>query len=368
MKTKNTLYLVALTVLCTCFLFALNVSGAFAKYGSYNAAEAYLPWSDANTLYQTTNVTTATQGSPHGGYTQTTYKCVVCHSTHRAWSAQTVAGVGDDNKLLMGGTSSVCVECHAAWGTNPSSSLVEVGQVTSGPHIGNGGSTCVSKFACHGSVHGGKNSTYAVVNAYNLQNPASGADIDVALDTAIAAGNTAPEIGKTYSGQAMKAYATGYLCYPCHGNSSFSIAKKGFANAGITVGSTTAPLTGHPSTGASSSKWIPTCEGCHDMIGVATNSTAFPHANRGINVYQGRFNQYTQAPVTSGTVYDTDNTDATRYGLWMTSGEYSGNATATPIVDASGSRGGLGKGMSLRDGSCIKCHAPAVLSSTTTTP
>ena len=97
------------------------------------------------------------------------------------------------------------------------------------------------------------------------------------------------------------------------------------------------------------------------MIGVATNTTAFPHANRGIAVYEGRFTQYTQAPDTSGTVIPTTNTDSTRYGLWMTSANYHDNLNAMPIVDKGQSGSTLGAGMSLRDGSCIKCHNPAQL-------
>lgn len=213
---------------------------------------------------------------------------------------------------------------------------------------------------CHGSVHGTENvSKYAVVNKYNLNN--SRADLDTQIDIAIATGNVNAQINTTNTGQAMKAYATGYVCFPCHGNSSFSIATVGYANSGVVVGTDTSPRTGHPSTGMSTAAWVPTCEGCHDMIGVATNTTAFPHANRGINVYEGRFNQYTQTPLTNGTVIPTDNTNATRYGLWMTSASYGQSANAKPIVDMSQSGGSLGSGMSLRDGSCIKCHNPAQL-------
>ena len=241
----------------------------------------------------------------------------------------------------------------------PTAALVEAGQVTSGPHIGAGASTC-TRMECHGSVHGtDAPSKYAVVNRYNLNN--SQIDLDTQLDNAIATGNVNPQITTTNSGQAMKAFATGYVCFPCHGNSSFSIAVVGYANAGIVVGTDTSPRTGHPSTGQSTQTWVPTCEACHDMIGVATNTTAFPHANRGIAVYEGRFNQYTQAPDTSGTVIPTTNTDSTRYGLWMTSANYHDNLNAMPIVDKGQSGSTLGAGMSLRDGSCIKCHNPAQL-------
>lgn len=343
-----------------CMMSLVWVATATAKYGSYNSAEAYLGWDDANTLFETANSVTTSETSPHGGYTQSSFKCVVCHSTHRAYSNLSTAGVGANNSLLPGGTSGgACAQCHTTWGSSPSDALVEAGQTSGGPHIGAGAATC-TRMGCHGSVHGtGTPSKYAVVNAYNLNN--SRADLDTQLDNAIASGNVNAEINTTNTGQAMKAYATGYVCFPCHGNSSLSIAAKGYANSGVVVGTDTSPRTGHPSTGMSTQAWVPTCEGCHDMIGVATNTTAFPHANRGIDVYEGRFNQYTQAPLTNGTVIKTDNTDSTRYGLWMTSASYGQGANAMPIVDKAQSGGTLGAGMSLRDGSCIKCHNPSQL-------
>lgn len=347
-------------VVLACLMSLFFVSTAGAKYGSYDSSEAYLEWDNANTLFNTANSVTTGQLTPHGGYTQTSFKCVVCHSTHRAYSNLSTAGVGTNNSLLPGGaTGGACAQCHTAWGSSPTAALVEAGQVTGGPHIGAGAGTC-TRMGCHGSVHGtGTPSKYAVVNRYNLNNPR--ADLDTQLDNAIATGNVNAEINTTNTGQAMKAFATGYVCFPCHGNSSFSIAVSGYANSGVVVGTDASPRTGHPSTGPSTQSWVPTCEGCHDMIGVATNTTAFPHSNRGIAVYEGRFDQYTQTPVTNGTVIATTNTDSTRYGLWMTSGIYGASQNARPIVDKSQSGGSLGAGMSLRDGSCIKCHDPVHL-------
>lgn len=362
---KKTLLVLALAAVLV-FAFAATAS---AKYASYNASEAYLSWGGANNIYKAINGTTDDQvGSPHGGYTQTSVKCVVCHSTHRAFSTQNalgVAGVGTDTNLLNG-TGGSCVACHAAWGSSPSAAVVEVGETYSGPHIGAGGSTCTNR-GCHGSVHGaGPAIDYAIVNKYNLTNNDVTADVGgvdtvvgnlliTQMDEAIAAGNVNASITTTSVDKAMKAFATGYVCYPCHTNSSFSIAANGYANE-ISLAGVNEFRTGHPS--AKPGNYSPSCESCHDMIGVATNSTAFPHANRGIDVFEGRFDHYNQVPVTGATI-STTNDNATRYGLWMTSAEYTADhssyATATPIVYA----GDTGYDYNLQDGVCIKCHNPA---------
>lgn len=335
---------------------------ATAKYAGYAANEPYLSWGGANYIYNAINGTADGQLSPHGGYTQTSVKCVVCHSTHRAFTTRTVAdGIGTSSDFkLLNGVGGSCAQCHAAWGASPSNTLVEIGETYSGPHIGAAGSSCGSR-GCHGSVHGiGTDTTYAVVAKYNLAQ-----DVTTKMDAAIAAGNVNAAITTTATGDAMKAYATGYVCAPCHGNSSFSVATRGFANM-ISLEGTSAMASGHPSASAGAYGHAPTCEKCHDMVGVATNSTAFPHANRGIDVYQGRFDlgagfQYGQplensTLVTNG-VIATDNTPATRYTLWMTSSDYDDNVNARPVAygDDPVARG-EGGGYSLQDGVCIKCH------------
>lgn len=354
-------------VLAAALVFAFG-SVASAKYAGFDAGKAYLPWADANTIYNQLNGTTGGQASPHGGYTQTSVKCVVCHSTHRAASNRTSAGVGTDWSLLNGMAGS-CVACHAAWGSSPSSALIEVGQVQAGPHIGPRGNTCGVIGVCHGSVHGGGTpSKYAIAVKYNLTNASEESmffppeanlfeqNLDAQMDAAIAAGNVNAEINTTNTGRAMKAFATGYVCFPCHTNSSFSVATRAFANE-IRLAGENPFRTGHPSAGPSTTPWVPTCESCHDVVGVATNSTAFPHSNRGIDVYTGRYDANTDAPVV-GAVIPTTNGDATRYVLWMTSGTYGNNASAKPIPAATNL---LRPAYTLQDGVCIKCHNPAGL-------
>lgn len=366
--------LIALATLC---IFS-GVVTANAKYASYSAESAYLSWTGAQSIYMSMNSTEETQSSPHSGYTQNTVKCAVCHSTHRAYSDATQLGISADNNLLPGNS---CLACHASGGSNASTRLIEWGTITAGPHSAIGSSDCNASL-CHGSVHGSASpSKYATVRKYNLSNQGSVGALDAAIDAAIASGN----IPKDLSGNllktsvstdgttvdvlseksldiGMKSYVTGYVCYPCHGASSRSVANKDFVSPN--------GYKGHLSIGTSVSTYIPTCEGCHDVIGVSTGTTIFPHADRGIDVYVGRFNHHTQTPDVSHTIRVTDNMDATRYGLWMTSANYDDNYTAEPIVgaiansaaeweisqDATQSIAVTRMNNMLVDGTCVKCH------------
>ncbi len=377
---KNVLFVLALAA---CLVFAFTAV-ATAKYAGIAANEQYLSWGGAtatNAAIVAAEGGTTQTVSPHGGYTQTSVKCVVCHSIHRAFTTATAMGSSTDFKLLNGIGTAACAECHAAWGASPSDTLVAVGETVSGPHIGGGGQTCVER-GCHGSVHGvGADLTYAIVAKYNLQNAAidgstntafttiktgatPSADLANYMSAAIAAGNTAPGVSTTATGDAMKAFVTGYVCSPCHANSSFSVAAAGFANP-LTVDGTNTVASGHPSAGGQFFGHAPTCEKCHDLVDVASNSTAFPHANRGIDVYADRFDYdvsvgaygATGALLNGGaTTIVTDNTDATRYGLWMTASDYSAVGVAVDPIERGAAGYGEGGGFSLRDGSCLKCH------------
>ena len=367
----------SLAVFAALCFFGL-VATANAQYASYSANSAYLSWTGAQAVYSSVNSTETTQTTPHSGYTESTVKCAVCHSTHRAYSDVISGGVGSDNTLLPGNS---CIACHASGGSNASNRLIEWGTVSSGPHMTAGGSDC-NAAGCHGPVHGGSyTSKYAIVRKYNLANQSSVGALDAAIDAAIASGNVPKDISgnplmTTVStdgasvealsvnslDQGMKAYATGYVCYPCHGASSRSVANADFAS--------TSGYKGHLSIGTSVSAYIPTCEGCHDVVGVSTNTTIWPHADRGIDVYVGRFNQFTQSPDVSTTTRITTNSDATRYGLWMTSANYGDNATAEPLAgaiantmsdwqvsqDATASVAQTNIDNMLVDGTCIKCH------------
>lgn len=367
-------YLLALGLLALALFFVALPKG-FAKYASYNAENAYLSWGGANNLYSALNSTEETMTSPHGGYTQTSVKCAVCHSTHRAASSVSAAGVGQDWNLLAASAGDSCIACHSANGASPSGRLIEVSGTSTGPHTKGGTTSCGSSL-CHGSVHGvGPEPKYAVTKLYNLTNSMiiDGRDynLEKQMDAAIAAGNVNPMIGVDSVSPQMKAYATGYVCYPCHGydanthssatNGSRSVAVKGF-----NTGTETVVNTGHLSTSAS----VVGCDSCHDMVGVSTGTTAWPHANRGIEVYKGRFTGSNYQ--LSTTTILPDNTDATRYGLWMTAADYGDSANATPLpgavanTEADWQSDGTNPSPAktnidalLTDGACIKCHDPS---------
>jgi hypothetical protein len=381
---KKTLFVLMLAMV---LVFAFTAT-AQAKYAGWVQEEAYLSWGGANQIKSAIEGTTTDQLTPHGGYTQTSVKCAVCHSIHRAFSdAEGGFNVGGDYFLLNGVGTAACAECHAAWGASPSDTLVAVGENSSGPHIGTGGASCANR-GCHGSVHGvGQNTKYATVARYNLANPRIASDattnsldawfpgaengstsdhLTYYLDSVIASGNVAAGIGTTegVNNDAMKAFVTGYVCTPCHPASSFTVATNGFANMiDLQGGDGLEARTGHPSATGQFYTHAPTCEKCHDLVDVASNSTAFPHANRGIDVYESRkdydgysvFTQvYGDAPLLdpAAAVIPTTQDDATRYSLWMTSSADEETDTAYPIAG----RLGRGGGYNLQDGACLKCH------------
>lgn len=381
MRRKANTFLILLI-----FLFATAIP-ASAKYASYDQNSPYLSWGGAQELFSELNSGEPSQITPHGGYTTSSFKCAVCHSVHRASSDQSQAGVGLDSSLLDSTTGS-CANCHATWGASPASVLVEVAEHGNGPHATVG--SCAGG-ACHGSVHmSGPQSRYAIINKYNLTN----SDLDPRynlenqMDAAIANGNflkvpgtndplmtintvdgtSQPAIGEKSLDVAMKSYVTGYVCFPCHGDASRSIADKEYLE-----GLGAAARTGHLSTGSANLSHIPTCDGCHDAVGSATNTSLFPHANRGVNVLVGRYDSNTDTVLSSGEILS-DGTNSTRFGLWMTAANYGESELALPLAGVvadskedweaqAGERSIASQNMEnlKTDGVCTKCHEPSGL-------
>ncbi|MDY0088599.1 MAG: hypothetical protein RBS78_08650, partial [Coriobacteriia bacterium] len=371
--------------------------GSCHPRGHYAGASLnrYLTWSEALDIMARIGVDPALQDTPHGGYAVNTTKCAVCHSVHRADTDLAVAGVGSYWKLTPG--AQACVACHTPSGSNPvSTSLVEWPSTydEGGPHNSFG---CLG--GCHGSVHGAVQSEYGAISAWNLT-----ARNDAAIAAAFAAGNVASPLGNANSASVasgggshpddyyanfgdaefranaigendayggnqqkavMRAMATGYTCGAsgCHSSSQFAVNAAGYAEmrASDPRANTTldVAMTGHatnsirgcePCHASRDSK----CAGCHDMVGKATNSSAFPHANRKITVFE------TDA---AGTKVD----KAVDGGnLWMLSGDAtlrdadgvpSASGTANPerrvVEDSTSWHGTPGN---INDGTCIKCH------------
>ncbi len=399
---------------------------AMAKYAGYlynveaDRHPGYLSWDGALNFMTANGV--VDPGSPHGGYVATTTKCAVCHSAHRAATDATVAGVGSYWKLTPG--SLACTACHTPSGSNPTAKLVEWPSTYSdgGPHSRQ---NCMG--SCHSGVHGGNASEYGAMNAF-LLNPANDAAIAAAFAagnesgiTTLTAGGSANEydparyalinedtfraydagrvnVGyNTYLNQdrsTMRAMATGYTCGAsgCHSSSQFAVNKNGYAeerasNPGASTSLDTL-FTGHLTNtvngcapchsvsiiaGAPTSAPDSKCATCHDMVGAATNTTAFPHANRNIVV---REKSRTAAS------FDSTKTVSSR-NLWMYYGDatwrdtsnnptatadYAGNTSERIVLENATVSGGyidpdnrsLGSYLKdpgdIRDGVCMKCH------------
>ncbi len=353
--------------------------------------DPYLTWAEANMIAGAVNGST-----PHGGYAVNTTKCAVCHSAHRAQSDLAAAGVGSYWKLTPG--AQACVACHTPSGANPvSTALVEWSSTYSqgGPH-----SSFQCLGACHAGVHGGMASEYGAVRAWNLTSRN-----DAALAAAFAAGN-APSIDNqpnsdsvasnggshgddyyasfdedefrdndfgpndSYGGNqglaVMRAMVTGYTCGAagCHSSSQFAVNQNGYAElrASNPAASSTLDqaMTGHstnmirgcePCHASRDSK----CAACHDMKGKATNSSAFPHANRNIVVLETEADgSTTETTVASGNLWMYAG-DAT---MRDTAGAPSETGTTNPsrkvIDDAAGFHDG--NAGNINDGTCLKCH------------
>ena len=148
-------------------------------------------------------------------------------------------------------------------------------------------------------------------------------------------------------------------CGPCHGGSP----------AGFPTAST---IEGQPD----NSRRAYGCDQCHDMVGVATNSTAWPHGNRNILVYEwtadgdqietfmGAGNLWMYA----GSIARAADAPAITGNPSASSGAFRGQTSENPYFAdqswfvmtsvGSGRYGmpGPGAGTGLVDGSCLKCH------------
>ncbi len=373
---------------------------------TWSSPTPYRNWDDAVAAMESDGIE---PGTPHGGYTATTVKCAVCHSVHRAASPQTAAGVGAYWKLTPGGQS--CVACHTATGANPSDLVVEWPSVYTdgGPHMS---FNCMGQ--CHAGVHGALVSDYESAAKFLLNpnvNPATtnGFGLDEGLAGAISTGNLGGGVTlanldtwptATEDQQGVRAMVTGYLCAQagCHTASQFAVNTHGYAGARtLPADAANGPYdqfyTGH-NTGSATDSCASSgchavaddgddagdskCATCHDFKGVVTGSSAWPHANRGIDVYEwvrpmGTL-EVTETPVIAG-------------NLWMYTGDVtwrdtSGEPTATPLWDGVAMEATVtvqgyrsdrintrtvlqgnssfdlvaGNPGNIRDGVCLKCH------------
>ncbi|MCL2526051.1 MAG: hypothetical protein FWE46_03245 [Coriobacteriia bacterium] len=152
-------------------------------------------------------------------------------------------------------------------------------------------------------------------------------------------GHVLPALGTT-SG------TTGSACGPCHPG-----AFAGFPSAAV-MGTSNASRRAYG------------CDQCHDMIGVATNSTAFPHGNRNIRVYEWVVSDTGQTQVettiAAGNLWMYGGNIALRAGgtAGNTAGSFSHFADANWRVlrNVTGGSTGIPASGGLTDGACLKCH------------
>ncbi|MCL2332013.1 MAG: hypothetical protein FWC54_00805 [Actinomycetia bacterium] len=108
------------------------------------------------------------------------------------------------------------------------------------------------------------------------------------------------------------------------------------------------------------------CDQCHDAVGKATNSTAFPHGNRNIEIYQWA----NGAPGASAYAAPTTIV-ASSANLWMYTGNIAGRTNSvSTLADPSVTliQGAVGPNAAgdpgiIADAVCLKCHVPADVAS-----
>jgi hypothetical protein len=103
------------------------------------------------------------------------------------------------------------------------------------------------------------------------------------------------------------------------------------------------------------------CDQCHDAVGVKTGTTAWPHGNAGIEVWEW-------ANDVAFRMGDPVIADATGGNLWMYQGNVAGFGAAggnfdndvSLIIDSQFTlvNGAVGDDGIIRDGVCLKCHVP----------
>ena len=365
------------------------------------------------------SVSTTLRNNPHGGYTTGTTKCAVCHSVHRAYAGDG-AGDGVLHGQYRLAQRNACEQCHTTYGTGGATKLIEWAATGAGPHGSSNCTGYCHLGGIHGlgtSRYWGMNA-YLLGNGVNTRvltlsddmitdEVANGPNVPFTAtnmnwflsgtDTSIDSG-AKPDAATMTQFAFGKATATGYTCARggCHTNSVFAVNRWGVSLArdvrnpnGMATGHRSSPAPGlhvgsrcfpcHPGNsivgyttatdpvndGAASTAANTLvdmgrsygCDQCHDMVGVATGTTAWPHANRAIDVYEWNA---TGTRITSA---------MSSGNLWMYSGSIASLANAnndktyanaavkawTVNRQAVGADTVVGK---INDGVCLKCHLP----------
>ena len=380
---RKTLFVVALATALVLAIassaFAVNHSGQMRLGASATASATVngVVTAGAGTLtyqdWSTTTTGNAGSNSPHGDYTTTTVKCVVCHSVHYAAPGNAPIGSGQTaDTLLRMRADQGCVYCHAT--TNQAVNGTPVynglgnallaanatgGSTNTGHRIGN---NCDY---CHATVHGANaDHSVASLDGYLLKNIPQTAVTTASVPTAnmIGAINVldakavsqgwatgaalagTPNAYATVNTVTLREQAVGVFCAECH-NGSYDTGAAG-ASANV-AGSNTAAYSGHRIAAAATTNWnadhsksssvasgtiawaaAQNCKSCHDSIDTFGN-TAFPHA------------------------WGQDSTGSPTK-MWLLSAADAGSAKTS--IGAAASYNYKTSPVQLTDGVCLKCH------------
>jgi hypothetical protein len=382
---KKTLLVVALAAILLFAVagsaFAINHSGQ-QRLGARAVAPANVagvPTAGAGTdTYMDWNTAlgdNATNGnSPHGNYTTTTVKCVVCHAVHYAAPGGAPVGSGQTaDTLLRMKASDACIFCHATTGEAVNGTPVYDGLGGAITPVGaTGGSTTTGHIVgndcseCHTNVHGANaDHSVASLDGFLLKlmptsevngiqktgaNSANMLDAITAIDhNAVNQGFNpgdalAGTIGRYASENSttLREQAVGVFCAQCH-NGAYATGAAGAATN--ILGSGSVAYSGHRIAAAATSNWnadgskssglysgtiayaaADNCKSCHDAKDTFGNG-AFPHSWGGSK-------------------------------MWLLSAADAG-ATKTKLSMGGGSNAYNAPGPQLSDGVCLKCHVAA---------
>jgi hypothetical protein len=329
--------------------------------------------------------------SPHGNYTTTTVKCVVCHAVHYAapgGGPVGSAGATADTLLRMK-ASEACAYCHATSGQAVNGTPVYNGDGQHANGVDTAGNNNYGHYTgndcneCHTSVHGGgADTSVASLRGYLLKTislPAitGGGSSSSMLQAMTAIDNVAANQGynamngypngalpaslgdyQNVNNDTLRQQAVGIFCAECHEGSYAAGAPGAATNV---VGSNTVKYAGHRIAAAASSNWnsdgtkssstlgttsnvtvawaaADNCKSCHDSVDVFGN-TAFPHAWG-----------FATAPAQNGVANSA--MWGTSAKMWLLSAQNAGAAKTEAGPAAASDTADY----QLQDGVCLKCH------------
>ncbi len=332
--------------------------------------------------------TNSGDNSPHGNYTTTTVKCVVCHAVHYAapGGATVASGNQQADTLLRMKASEACIFCHATNGFsvtgNHSPVYNGLGAAILAPGA-TGGNTDTGHIVgtncsyCHTTVHGAyEDNSVAALGGFLLKNMTAtdvqhtGATTANMLDAITAIDHNAVNQGFApgaalagtigeYAGTnsvALREQAVGIFCAECHVGAYATGAPGAATNVYESGGTTLTAYSGHRIAASATTTWnadgsvssgmrglgsvawkpATNCKSCHDSQDNYGHD-AFPHS----------WGTWVPSPATwNGSK------------MWLTSAsDASGfDATTLPTGGGANAYNSATGGPQLSDGVCLKCH------------